>query len=191
MPIRRIALAGMMAALGAGAWIMMEHGPETLARASATSAELTAKTAHAVKTETIKDVITRKGLSPAEQEALMGRFQAQYPQTAKALDGWTPVTASKIEALNEAYQGLSAAERQAIAKDVSLWQQQVWKKYPAVREAWNAGGVQRERKVAENILELAASDRAQLDTRTSTLWQRITTQNPTWAAKVDAIMSNE
>jgi len=191
MPIRRIALAGMMAALGAGAWIMTEHGPETLARASATSAELATKTAHAVKTETIKDVITRKGLSPAEQEALMGRFKAQYPQTAKALDGWTPVTASKLEALNEAYQALSAAERQAIAKDVSLWQQQVWKKYPAVREAWNTGGAQRERKVADNILELAASDRAQLDTRTSTLWQRIATQNPGWAAKVDAIMSQK
>lgn len=191
MPIRRMALAGMMAALGAGAWIMVEHGPETLARASATSAELTAKTAAAVKTETIKEVITRKGLSPAEQDALMGRFKAQYPQTAKALDGWTPVTARKIEALHEAYQALSAAERQAIARDVSTWQQQVWKKYPSVRTAWNAGGVERERKVAENVLELAASDRAQLDTSVTGLWKRISTQNPQWASQVDAIMTSK
>jgi hypothetical protein len=191
MPIRRMALAGMMAALGAGAWIMVEHGPETLARASATSAELKAKTASAVSTETIKAVITKKGLSPAEQDALMGRFKAQYPQTAKTLDGWTPVTARKIEALNEAYQALGAAERQAIARDVSKWQQQVWEKYPSVRTAWNAGGVERERKVAENVLELTASDRARLDTSVTGLWKRISTQNPTWASQVDAIMTGK
>ena len=182
MPIRRMALAGMMAALGAGAWIMVEHGPQTFANA-------TAAVASAVSTETVKAVITEKGLSPAEQEALMGRFKAQYPRTAKAIDTWTPVTANKLSALNEAYQALSAAERQAIAQDVSAWQQKVWKKYPTVREAWNAGGVTRERKVAENVLELAAADRAQLDTSVTGLWAKISTRHPGWAAKVDAIMS--
>ncbi|MNX01696.1 hypothetical protein D3C86_312380 [compost metagenome] len=189
MPIRRMALAGMVAAFGAGAWFLNAAG--AVEQGSKALTEAATKTASAVKTETVKAVITQKGLSPAEQDALMGRFKAQYPRTAKTIDGWTPVTARKIEALNEAYQALSATERQAIAQNVSAWQQQVWKKYPSVRTAWNAGGVERERKVAENVLELAASDRAQLDTSVSGLWQRISTQNPQWAAKVDAIMSAE
>lgn len=187
MPIRRMALAGMMAALGAGAWIMVEHGPQTFANATAAAAS--AVKPETVKREALKAVITEKGLSPAEQDALMGRFKAQYPRTAKAIDTWTPVTASKLEALNDAYQALSAAERQAIAQDVSTWQQKVWKKYPTVREAWNAGGVTRERKVAENVLELAAADRADLDTSVTELWSKIATRNPAWAAKVDSIMS--
>ncbi len=182
MPIRRMALAGMVAAFGAAGWFMGERGPDAVAHVSTQAAKT-------VKTETVKAVMSQKGLSVEEQDALMGRIKAQYPKTAKTLAAWTPVTASKLEALNGAYQSLSAAERQAIAKDVSAWQQQVWKKYPSVRTAWNAGGNARETRVAENVLELAASDRAQLDTSVASLWTRISTQNPAWASKVDAIMS--
>jgi len=187
MPIRRMALAGMVAAFGAGTWYMVERGPEAVAHVS-TQAAKTVKT-ETVKREALKAVMSQKGLSVEEQEALMGRFTAQYPKTAKTLQGWTPVTAEKLSALNTAYQSLSAAERQAIAKDVSAWQQQVWKKYPSVQKAWSAGGNERETRVAENVLELAATDRAQLDTSVTSLWKRISTQNPAWASKVDAIMS--
>jgi hypothetical protein len=177
-----MALAGMVAAFGAGAWFVTERAPEAIAHVSTEAAKT-------VKNESIKAIMTRKGLSVAEQEALMGRMKAQYPKVAKTIDGWTPVTAEKLEALNTAYQSLSPAERQAIATDVSAWQQQVWKKYPAVREAWSAGGAGRETRVAENILELAATDRAQLDTSVSGLWSRISARNPGWAAQVDSILS--
>ncbi len=183
MPIRRMALAGMIAAFGAGTWFLMaERGPEAVAHVSTEAAK-------AAKTETIKAVMTRKGLSVAEQEALMGRIKSQYPQVAKSIAGWTPVTAEKITALNTAYQALDASERQAIARDVSTWQQQVWKKYPSVRTAWSGGGAERETRVAENVLELAAADRAQLDTSIASLWKRISIRNPQWASQVDTIMS--
>lgn len=182
MPIRRMALAGMIAAFGAGTWFMAQRGPEAVAHVSTEAAK-------AAKTETVKAVMTRKGLSVAEQEALMGRIKSQYPQVAKSIAGWTPVTAEKLSALNAAYQALDASERQAIAKDVGTWQQQVWKKYPSVRTAWSVGGAERETRVAENVLELAAADRAQLDTSVASLWKRISTRNPQWASQVDAIMS--
>lgn len=171
--IRRMALAGMMAAFGAGAWFVLEHGPETVAVA---------------KEETVKAVIAKKGLAPAEQEALMGRFRAQYPKVSQKLEAWTPVTAAKLEALHDAYRTLPASERQAIAQDVSQWQRQVWEKYPAIRQTWNVGGLERERNVAETALDLPATDRQKLDTSVNGLWKTIETKHPQWASQVDAIL---
>ncbi|GEM_PF-4420515 len=189
MPIRRMALAGMMAAFGAGSWFVVEHGPATVASAAAQDPRDAAPTASAGKSETAKAAIAKKGLAPAEQEALMGRVRTQYPQVARKLEAWTPVTAAKISALNEAYRSLGAAERQDIARDVSLWQRQVWKQYPAIRASWNTGGAERERAVAESALELASGERQQLDTSVTGLWKRIGTKNPKWVAWVEAIMS--
>lgn len=189
MPIRRMALAGMMAAFGAGAWYMAEHGPQKVANAADHVKREVTETASAVKLTTAKAVIAKKGLAPEDQEALLGRAKAQYPQLAKKLEGWTPVTATKLEALNEAYQGLSAAERRAIARNVSQWQAQVWQKYPTIQTAWNAGGVTRERNVAQSALELSAAEREALDTSVTGLWSRISAEHPQWAATVESIMS--
>lgn len=180
MPIRRMALAGMVAAFGAAGWYMVERGPQAVAHVEAQAKK-------PVSSETVKAIIGQKGLSVAEQEALMGRMQRQFPKTAQAIRGWTPVSAEKLVALHDAYQGLSASERQAIASEVGAWQQQVWRKYPSVRKAWT--GEETPPRVAENLFELAAADRAQLDTSVATLWERIAAQNPEWAKTVDAIMS--
>lgn len=182
MPIRRIALAGMVAALGAG--FVFDQGPALVAQAAA-------RTGEAVEEAALGTIIARKGLEPAAQEALMGDLRARYPRTAEALAGWTPVTAAKIAALHEAYQGLSAAERAAIAREVGTWQQAVWQKHPAIRETWSAGGSEREVQVAKQAMELASPERTQLDTRTAALWRQISQRNPRWAQQVDAIMSGK
>lgn len=182
MPIRRIALAGMVAAFGAAGWLMMEHGPQTVANA-------TSQVASVAQTETMKAIIAKKGLSAEDQEALMGKFRAQYPKIAQTINGWTPVTAEKIEALHDAYRALAPAERQAIAQEVNAWQQQVLQKYPRLQETWKTGGNARERSLAETAIQLSAAERAQLDTSTAGLWNRIATRNPGWASQVEAIMS--
>lgn len=69
MPIRRMALAGMLAAFGAGSWVMVERGPEAVAEVTTQTAK--AVSTEAVKTETVKAIIPQKGLNPAEVDAIL------------------------------------------------------------------------------------------------------------------------
>jgi hypothetical protein len=179
-----MALAGMVAALGAGSWYVFEQGPAIVANAAA-------RTGETVEHAALGTIIARKGLDPAAQEALMGQLQERYPRAAEALASWTPVTAAKIAALHEAYQGLSEAERTSIVRDVGHWQAQVWKQYPAIRDTWAAGGTDREVQVAKQAMQLDSAERNQLDTSTAALWRQISQRNPRWAQQVDAIMSGK
>lgn len=191
--IRRMALAGMIAALGAGTWFALEEGPTIVANAAAESVQVVEKAAadsvQVVEKAALETIISRKGLDAETQAVLMGQLGERYPRTAAALASWTPVTAGKIAALHEAYQELSEAERAAIAREIGNWQQALWKQHAGIRETWSTGGNAREIEVAKQALDLGNAERAAIDTSVARLWRDLSARHPQWAQRVAAIMS--